>query len=112
VGAVGPDCHVTLWVIAPAAQWNVIVPAGMVSGVGEKELLATVIVVEWPPAGGGGGGGGGGGAGGGLAPVLLPHPDPAATISAATANRRSIRIRSSRRKGKVSRVLHHDYGNS
>jgi hypothetical protein len=33
-------------VTALAAQWKVIVPAGMVSGVGEKELFATVIVVE------------------------------------------------------------------
>jgi len=35
-----------LCVIAFAAQWNVMLPAGMVSGVGEKLLLATVIVVE------------------------------------------------------------------
>jgi len=32
--------------MAPALQTNVMLPAGIVSGVGEKELLATVIVVE------------------------------------------------------------------
>jgi hypothetical protein len=31
--------------MAPAAHWNVIVPAEIVSGVGEKKLLSTVIVV-------------------------------------------------------------------
>jgi len=64
------------------------VPAGIVSGVGEKELFATVIVVEWPPAGGGGGGGGlgGGGGGGGLVPVLLPQAT-APTIAAIASKR-------------------------
>jgi hypothetical protein len=33
-------------VTAPFAQENVTIPAGMVSGVGENELLATVIVVK------------------------------------------------------------------
>jgi len=42
----GPVSQVTLCVTASAAQSNVIFPAGMVSGVGENELLATVIVVE------------------------------------------------------------------
>jgi hypothetical protein len=42
----GPVCQVTLCVTAPAAQWKVIVPAAMLSGVGEKEKSATVIVVE------------------------------------------------------------------
>ena len=45
-GVDGPESQVTLCVIAFAAQWNVMLPAGMVSGVGEKLLLATVIVVE------------------------------------------------------------------
>jgi len=35
-----------LCVTAVAAQWKVMLPADMVSGVGEKELLATVIVVK------------------------------------------------------------------
>jgi len=66
-------------VTAFAAHEKVIVPAEMVSGVGENELLATVIVVERPPGGGGGGGGGG------LPPypVLLPHA--AVTANAAIA---------------------------
>jgi len=32
--------------MAVVAQWKVIFPAGIVSGVGEKELFATVMVVE------------------------------------------------------------------
>jgi uncharacterized membrane protein YgcG len=58
--------HVTLCVLDPAAHENVMVPALIVSGVGEKKLLSTVIVVECPPSPGGGGGGGGGGTAGGL----------------------------------------------
>ena len=46
VGLEGPLVHVTLCVTAPAAHWNVIVPTAIVPGVGEKELLSTVIVVE------------------------------------------------------------------
>jgi len=73
-------------VAAFVAQWKVIVPAGMVSGVGENELepLPTVIVVECPPGGGGGGGGG-------LPPypvLLLLHA--AATAIAAIVNQRDI----------------------
>src|SRR5882672_7143594 len=74
--------------MAFVAQWKVIVPAGMVSGVGEKEVFAIVIVVECPPGGGGGGGGGGG-----LPPypvLLLLHA--AATAIAAIANQRDIRM--------------------
>jgi hypothetical protein len=65
VGVVGPLVQVTLCVPAAAAQLKVIVPTWIVSGVGEKKLLSTVIVVEWPSGGGGGGGGGNGGGGGG-----------------------------------------------
>jgi len=42
----GPVSHVTLWVVEPLAHENVTFPAGTVSGAGEKEKLATVIVVE------------------------------------------------------------------
>jgi len=34
-----------LCVMLPVAHWKVIEPAGIVSGVGEKKLLSTVIVV-------------------------------------------------------------------
>src|SRR6266481_4727659 len=80
----GPVCHVTLCVDAAAAQWKVIVPAAMLSGVGEKEKFATVIVVECPPGGGGGGGGGGG-----LPPypVLLLLHAAAATTAARNTER-------------------------
>lgn len=84
----GPVSQFTLWVTEAASHWNVIVPCGTVSGVGEKLLppLPTVIVVECPP-----GGGGGGGAGGGLVyPVLLPQA--AARAIAAIASKRTIVI--------------------
>jgi len=73
-------------VTAPVTQWKVIVPAGMVSGVGEKELLATSIVVECPLGGGAGGGGGRG---------VLPYPvllllHAAAIAIAAIVNQRDI----------------------
>jgi hypothetical protein len=40
---VGPESQVTLWV--PDDHENVTAPAETVSGVGEKKLLLTVIVV-------------------------------------------------------------------
>ena len=88
----GPVCHVTLWVVADD-QWKVIVPAEIVSGVGEKELplAPTLIVVECPCGGGGGGGGGGG-----LPPypvLLLLHA--AVTASAAIVDQRDIDMKSS-----------------
>ena len=91
VGSVpGPDTHVTLCALDEAAQVKVTVPGGMVSGVGLKELLRTLMVVTCPPAGGGGGGGGG------ELPypvLLLPHP--AATAAHVTASERRIRIEAS-----------------
>jgi hypothetical protein len=45
-GAVGPESHVTLWLLAPLDQEKVTVPTATVSGVGEKKLLETVIVVR------------------------------------------------------------------
>jgi hypothetical protein len=44
--AAGAVSQVTLCVTAFADQLNVIVPVVIVSGVGENELFATVIVVE------------------------------------------------------------------
>src|SRR5437773_4787773 len=90
VGSVpGPDTHVTLCALDEAAQVKVTVPGGMVSGVGLKELLRTLMVVTCPPAGGGGGGGG-----------ELPYPvllllHPAATAAHVTASERRIRIEAS-----------------
>src|SRR5437762_4440057 len=97
VGSVpGPDTHVTLCSLDGAAQANVTVPGGMVSGVGLKELLRTLMVVTCPPAGGGGGGGGG----------ELPYPvllllHPAATAAHVTASKRRIRIDASQMEGTV-----------
>jgi len=86
----GPDTQVTLCSLDGAAQLKVTVPGGMVSGVGLKELLRTLMVVTCPPAGGGGGGGGG----------ELPYPvllllHPAATAAHVTASERRIRIEAS-----------------
>src|SRR5881394_1907230 len=91
VGSVpGPDTHVTLCALDEAAQVKVTVPGGMVSGVGLKELLRTLMVVTCPPAGGGGGGGGG----------ELPYPvllllQAAAPAANVTASKRRIRIEAS-----------------